>query len=80
MTALHGGRVRSRSLEAWRHSHLAELPDEARKAMLADAFVVTVPAGNPIGEPGGCEALALIHSGLTRIVLAAPDIFHRRRP
>jgi hypothetical protein len=48
--------------------------------MLADAFVVTVPAGNPIGEPGGCEALALIHSGLTRIVLAAPDIFHRRRP
>jgi CRP-like cAMP-binding protein len=73
MTALHGGRVRSRSLEAWRHSHLAELPDEAREAMLADAFVVTVPPGNPIGEPGGCEALALIHSGLTRIVLAAAD-------
>jgi hypothetical protein len=44
MTALHGGRTRSRSLEAWRHSHLADLPEEAREAMLADAFVVTVPA------------------------------------
>jgi hypothetical protein len=41
--------------------------------MLADAFVVTVPAGNPIGGPGGSETLALIHSGFTRVVLAAPD-------
>jgi CRP/FNR family transcriptional regulator, cyclic AMP receptor protein len=73
MTALHGSRVQSRSLEAWRHSHLAELPDEAREAMLSDALVLTIPAGNPIGDPGGCETLALVHSGLTRVVLSAPD-------
>lgn len=73
MTALHAGRVRSRSLEAWRHSHLAELPDDAREAMLGEAFVATIAAGNPIGESGDCTTLALIHSGLTRIVLAAPD-------
>jgi hypothetical protein len=45
MTALHGDRIRSRSLEAWRPSHLAELPDDARDAVLADAFVMAVPAG-----------------------------------
>jgi CRP/FNR family cyclic AMP-dependent transcriptional regulator len=73
MTVLQGGRVPARSLEAWRHSHLAELPDEARDAMLAEAVVLTIPAGNPIGDPGGCETLALVHSGLTRIVLSAPD-------
>ncbi|HEY6495962.1 MAG TPA: Crp/Fnr family transcriptional regulator [Trebonia sp.] len=73
MTAVYGGRVQSRSLEAWRHSHLAELPDEVRTAMLADAFVVTVPAGNPVGEVDNGAVLALIHSGLTRIVLKAPD-------
>jgi CRP/FNR family transcriptional regulator, cyclic AMP receptor protein len=73
MTSLQGGRLQGRSLEAWRHSHLAELPDEARAAMLADAFVVTIPAGNQIGEPNSDAVLALIHSGLTRIVLRAPD-------
>lgn len=83
MTALHGGRVQSRSLEAWRHSHLAELPDDAREAMLGDAFVVTISAGNPIGEPGDCKTLALVHSGLTRIVLSASygdGPVRRRRP
>jgi CRP-like cAMP-binding protein len=64
--------METRSLEAWRHSHLAELPDEVRTAMLSDAFVVTVPAGNPVGEAGSC-VLALVHSGLTRVVLEAPD-------
>jgi CRP/FNR family cyclic AMP-dependent transcriptional regulator len=73
MTALRGIRVHSRSLEAWRHSHLAELPDEAREEMLGDALVVTISAGNPIGDPGDCKTLALVHSGLTRIVLAAAD-------
>jgi len=73
MIVLQGGRVPARSLEAWRHSHLAEFPDEARDAMLAEAVVLTIPAGNPIGDPGGCETLALVHSGLTRVVLSAPD-------
>jgi hypothetical protein len=39
--------------------------------MLGDAFVLTIPAGNPIGDPGGCETLALVHSGLTRVVFRA---------
>ena len=73
MTSVYGGRVHSRSLEAWQHSHLAELPDEVRTGMLADAFVVTVAAGNPVGEVDSGSVLALIHSGLTRIVLKAPD-------
>jgi CRP/FNR family cyclic AMP-dependent transcriptional regulator len=73
VTSQYGGRVETRSLDAWRHSHLAELPDEVRTAMLADAFMMTAPAGTPIGEPGNGAVLVLIHSGLTRIVLEAPD-------
>jgi hypothetical protein len=73
VTSLYGGRVETRSLDAWRHSHLAELPDEVRTAMLADAFVMTAPAGTPIGEPGNGAVLVLIHSGLSRIVLEGPD-------
>jgi CRP-like cAMP-binding protein len=73
MTSLYGSRLQNRSLEAWRHSHRTDLPDEVRTAMLAEAFVVTIPAGNPIGEPNGPATLALIHSGLTRVVLAGPD-------
>ncbi|WP_326565174.1 Crp/Fnr family transcriptional regulator [Amycolatopsis rhabdoformis] len=64
--------VPSGSLEAWRHSHLAELPDEVRTAMLAEAVVLTVPAGNVLGEDSR-PTLALIHSGLTRVVLSGPD-------
>ncbi|MEW2504063.1 Crp/Fnr family transcriptional regulator [Amycolatopsis sp. CA-161197] len=72
MYAVHSGGALGGSLEAWRHSHLAELPEDVRDAMLAEAFVVTVPAGNVIGE-NNRPTLALIHSGLTRVVLSGPD-------
>jgi CRP/FNR family transcriptional regulator, cyclic AMP receptor protein len=69
---VHNGRIQSASLEAWRHSHLADLPDEVRSTMLAEAFVVTVPAGSLIGETDRAT-LGLVHSGLTRVVLTGPD-------
>jgi CRP/FNR family cyclic AMP-dependent transcriptional regulator len=64
---------RSRALEAWRRSCLAALPDATREAMLADVFVLTVPAGNNIGEAHSSPFVALIHSGLTRTPLKSWD-------
>ncbi|WP_433298144.1 Crp/Fnr family transcriptional regulator [Pseudonocardia sp. CA-142604] len=72
MVAVHNRRIQSGSLEAWRHSHLAELPDDVRSAMLTEASVVTIPAGSLIGETER-PTLGLIHSRLTRVVLSGPD-------
>ena len=73
MTSPQGSQLDTRSVDMWQRSHLAELPVEACSAMLAGSFVVTIPAGSPIGQPNGPATLALIHSGLTRVELTGPD-------
>jgi CRP/FNR family transcriptional regulator, cyclic AMP receptor protein len=61
-----------RLMRAWESSYLARLPHEVRQAMLADAFVVNVPAGNAVYEAYGPPRMALLHSGQARVKVVSP--------
>lgn len=59
--------LHARSVEAWESSYFAELPRTIRYAMLRDAAVVTVAAGETIYEAFGPPRLALLHRGQARV-------------
>jgi CRP/FNR family transcriptional regulator, cyclic AMP receptor protein len=54
-------------LTAWGQSFLADLPNEIRAAILRDAIVVSVPAGDVIYQPFGPARIALLHRGQARV-------------
>lgn len=58
---------------AWEASYFAELSTEFRNAMLRDAFVVTVPAGQTIYEAFGAPKLALVHRGQARVKMVSKE-------
>lgn len=67
------GRPHPASLAAWESSFFAELPHEIRNAMLHDAFIVTVPAGQPIYEASAPPRLALLHHGQARVKVVSKE-------
>lgn len=58
---------------AWESSPFAELSHEIRDAMLHDAFVVTVPASQPIYEASDPSRLALLHQGQARVKVVSKE-------
>lgn len=72
MTTVRGG-VHPATAAAWDSSYFAELSGEFRSAMLRDAFVVTVPAGQVIYEAFGAPKLALLHDGQARVKMVSRE-------
>jgi CRP/FNR family cyclic AMP-dependent transcriptional regulator len=72
MDGMRGG-VHRASLTAWESSYFAELPHEIRNALLRDAFIVTVPAGQAIYEAFGPPRLALLHRGQARVKVVSKE-------
>ncbi|GAY08027.1 Crp/Fnr family transcriptional regulator [Pseudonocardia sp. N23] len=61
------------TVTAWESSYFAALSADFRDAMLCDAFVVTIPAGQPIYEAFGVPKLALLHRGQARVKMVSKE-------
>lgn len=63
--------LREGLLAAWESSYFVELSHVVRNAMLRDATVVTIAAGQPIYGPGNPPRLVLLHRGQARVKVVA---------
>lgn len=72
MATVRGG-LHAGTLTAWESSYFAQLSSEIRNAMLHDAFVVTVPAGQAIYQAFGPPKLALLHHGQARVKVVSKE-------
>lgn len=70
---LHNGEIDPAILEAWNQSYLRQLPDDIRDVLLAEAFAVTIPAGNTIYAAFRAARFALIQRGRARVQALSED-------